>query len=189
VQNKTRTALLALAALALPAAAAAQTTPAPQHQHPAPAPAPAPSANPQAELQQIQQRLGQLQQQALQDSAVQAAQKKFGDEVMAAMQGLDPEAKNKAARGEALNQEVEAARAANDNAKLNQLAAEAQQLQTYFAGLQQRALALPEIQEKRKAYLAVLLARMNQIDPQAQALVDRMEALRNPAPAPAPGSN
>lgn len=184
MQNKTRTALLALAALALPAAAAAQTTPAP-HQHPAPAQAAAPAANPQAEIQQIQQRLGQLQQQASQDVGVKAAEEKFGADLMAAMEQLDPQAKTKAARGQALNQEVEAARAANDNAKLNQLAAEAQQLQAYFTGLRQRALALPEIQEKRKAYLAVLFAKMNEIDPQAQALVDRLEALRNPGAAPA----
>jgi DNA repair exonuclease SbcCD ATPase subunit len=181
VQKKNRIVLLALAALALPAAVSAQTTPAP-----APAPAQQPAASAQAEIQQIQQRLAQLQQQALQsDSAARAAEATFGADLMAAMQQLDPTTQAKAARGEALNQEVEAAQAANDNARLTALATEAQGLQAFFAGLSQRALATPEMQEKRRAFLAVLLARMNQIDPQAQALVARLETLRSGGAAPA----
>ena len=112
-------------------------------------------------------------------AAVKAAEEKFGAEVMAAMQQLDPTAATKIARGQALPAEVEAARAANDNARLNALATEATELQNFFNGLRQRALATPEIQEKRKAYLAVVLAKMNEIDPQAQAMVDRLTALRN----------
>jgi len=181
VQKKNRIVFLAFAALALPAAVSAQTTPAPAP----PAPAQQPAANPQAEIQQIQQRLAQLQQQALADSAVKAAEATFGADLMAAMQALDPTTQAKVARGEALNQEVEAARAANDNARLTALATEAQGLQTFFNELRPRALATPEMQEKRRAFLAVLLARMNQIDPQAQTLVTRLETLRGGGAAPA----
>jgi len=180
VQKKNRIALLAFAALALPAAAAAQQTqPAPATPAAPAAPAQQPTAAPQAEIAQIQQRLAQLQQQAGQDPAVKAAEEKFGADLVAAMQQLDPAAAAKVARGQALPAEVEAARAANDNARLNALATEAAELQTFFNGLRQRALATPEIQEKRKAYLAVVLAKMNEIDPQAQSLVDRLTALRN----------
>ena len=180
MQKMNRTVLLAFAALALPAAAAAQTAPAPAQ------PAPQqPASSPQAEIQQIQQRLGQLQQQALADSAVKAAEATFGAELMAAMQRLDPTTQAKIARGEALNQEVQAAQAASDNAKLTALATEAQGLQAFFNDLRPRALATPEMQEKRRVFLAVLLARMNQIDPQAQALVTRLETLRGGGAAPA----
>jgi chromosome segregation ATPase len=182
VQKKNRIVLLALAALALPAAASAQTTPAPAQ------PAPAPAANPQAEIAQIQQRLQQLQGQALQDSAVKAAEATYAADRMAAMQKLDPTTQAKVARGEALNAEVEAARAANDNAKLTALATEAQGLQAFFADISQRAMATPEMQEKRRAFLAVLLAKMNEIDPQAQTLVTRLETLRSGGAAPAPAA-
>ncbi|HEU4451703.1 MAG TPA: hypothetical protein VFR81_01550 [Longimicrobium sp.] len=181
MQKKNRIVLLALAALALPAAASAQTTPAPAQ----PAPAPAPAANPQAEIAQIQQRLQQLQGQALQDSAVKAAEATYAADRMAAMQKLDPTTEAKVARSQALNAEVEAARAANDNAKLTALATEAQGLQTFFADISQRAMATPEMQEKRRAFLAVLLAKMNEIDPQAQTLVTRLETLRAGGAAPA----
>jgi hypothetical protein len=175
VQKKTRTVLLALAALALPAAAAAQT-------QPAPAPAPAqPAASAQDEITQIQQRLGQLQQRAMQDPAVQAAQATFTAEVMSAMERLDPAAKEKAARAEAIKAEVAAARQANDNTKLNELAAEAQALQAYFAELRPRAVALPEIQEKRKVFTEALFAKMTELDAEAPRLVARLEELRKPA--------
>ncbi|HEX5727083.1 MAG TPA: hypothetical protein VFX98_16520 [Longimicrobiaceae bacterium] len=168
MQKSTRIALLALAALALPVGAAAQDAPQPA----------APASPVQAEITQIQQRLGALQQQAVQDSAVQAAQAAFEAALFAAMERLDPTVKEKTARGEALQQEVAAARQASDNAKLNALATEAQQLQAFFTGVQRRALATPEIQEARKAFLSVLLARMTQIDPEAEKLVARLEELR-----------
>ncbi len=47
----------------------------------------------------------------------------------------------KSARAQVLSQEVAAARAANHNAKLNQLADEATALKAYFDALRPRALA------------------------------------------------
>ena len=60
----------------------------------------------------------------------------------------------KSARAQALSQEVAAARAANHNAKLNQLADEATALKAYFDALRPRALAQAEVQQARQAYLA-----------------------------------
>lgn len=175
---KNRIALLAFAALALPATAAAQQTAPAAPQPAAPAQA-APAAPAQSEVTQIQQRLAALQQQAVQDPAVKAHSDALETALAAALAQVDPAATGKLARVEALKAEVEAARAASDNAKLNQLAAEATELQAYFQQLRPRAMALPEVQEKRQAYVAALFAKMNEIDPQAQALVARLEALRN----------
>lgn len=169
-----RTTLLALAALALPVSVSAQQSP-PATPQPT---APVPAAAAQAEMAQIQQRLGALQQQAMQDSTVQAAEKQLGADIQAAIVRLDPAAQAKMARAEALQADVEAARAAGDNAKLNELASEAQALQVYFAELNPRVMALPEMEEKRKAFMGVLLTRMNEIDPQAQVMVNRLQELR-----------
>ena len=73
----------------------------------------------------------------------------------------------------------DAARAANDNARLNQLAAEANHLQAYFQSVQPRALALPEVQAARQVYLQRLFAKMTELDPQAQTYVDRLTQLRS----------
>lgn len=173
VQKTTRIVFLA-AALALPATSAAQQA----------QPTPAPAAPAQDEIARIQQRLAQLQQRARQDPAVKAEEEAFDAYMRAAMERLDPTAKEKSDRAESLKAEVEAARAASDNAKLSALAAEAQGLQEFFGGLRQRVLTQADVQEKRKAYIQALFARMSELDPQAQALVARLEELRSGASRP-----
>ena len=173
MQKSTRIAVLAAAALALPVVAHAQTT--------APAQPAAPAAaatDPQAEMAQLQQKLGTLQQQALQDPGIKLAQDSLTAVLNTAMAKLDPAAPAKVARATALQGEVAAARTANDNAKLNQLATEAQELQAYFAGLQPRALALPEVQAARQAFTVRLFDKMKQLDANAQQYVDRLTQLR-----------
>jgi hypothetical protein len=182
VQKGTRTALLAFAALALPVGAAAQEA---QPQPQAPASAAAPAA-PQNEVQQIQQRIAALQQQAMQDPSVKTAEATFEAELLAAMTAADPAVTQKAARAEAMKQEVEAARQAGDNARLQALATEAQQLQAYFNPLRQRVLQQPDIQQKRQAFLAVVFEKMTQLDPQAPTLVQRLQELRNGGAQAAP---
>ena len=171
MQKTTRLVLLAAAALALPAAAHAQTTP-------APAPAPAAPAAPAAdEAAQLRQKIGALQQQALQDPALKPAQDSFNTVVTAAMGRIDPAAPAKLARASTINAEVEAARAANDNAKLNQLATEATALQSYFTTLRPRAMQDPQVVAARQVWLTRVLEKMKQIDPNAQQYVDRLTAL------------
>jgi hypothetical protein len=172
VQKTTRIALLAAAALALPAAATAQqTTPAPAQ--------PAQAAPAADEATQLQQKLGALQQRAMQDPSLKAATDSFNAVLQAGMARVDPQAAAKSARAQAIQGEVTAARAANDNTRLNQLAAEANQLQAYFQNLQPRALALPEVQAARQTYLARLFAKMTEFDPQAQSYVERLTQLRS----------
>ena len=171
MQKTTRIALLAAAALALPPAARAQTTPAAP---PAPAPA-APAAADEAA--QLRQKIGALQQQALQDPALKPAQDSFNTVVSAAMGRLDPQAPAKLARAQSINADIAAAQAASDNVKLNALATEATALQTYFAGLRPRAMADPEVVAARQVFLGRVLEKMKQIDPNAQQYVDRLTAL------------
>ena len=141
-------------------------------QESAPAAAEAPS-----ELQQLQQRLGELQTQANQDPAVQAA---FA-EVNAAMVAADPEYGTLTVRAQAIPAEVEAARAASDNAKLNDLAAEVTALNASLAAARQRASANAEVQAKTNAYRTVLLTKMVEIEPNTQQLIARLGELTRPA--------
>jgi type IV secretory pathway VirB10-like protein len=174
VQKNTRIAFLAAAAaLALPAATRAQTQPAPA---PAP-PAPTAPAAPANEAEQLRQRIGQLQQQALQDPSLKPAQDSFNLVVSAAMGRLDPAAPAKLARANSINAEAEAARTAGDNARINALAEEATALKTYFDSLRPRAMADPQVVAARQVWLGRVLDKMKQIDPNAQQYVDRLTAL------------
>jgi hypothetical protein len=174
VQKTTRLALLAAAALALPAAARAQTTPAPAPAPAAPPAQPAPAAD---EAAQLRQKIGALQQQALQDPSLKPAQDSFNTVVSAAMGRIDPAAPAKLARAQSINADIAAAQAASDNVKLNQLAAEATALQTYFAGIRPRAMQDAQVVAARQVFLARVLEKMKQIDPNAQQYVDRLTAL------------
>ena len=169
-----RPSLFALALAAAPAALAAQEAPAaPQQQTPA-----------QAEMQQIQARLQQIQQRVLQEPAFQAAQDSVGTEMTATMERLDPTYRAQVARAEALKAEVTAAQTAKDNAKLNQLAAEATQLQQGFAAARQRAVQDPAMAARIKTFQERIVARMTEVDPQTQTLLARLQELRGAA-APA----
>lgn len=175
MQKTTRLALLAAATLALPAAARAQTTPAAPA---APAPAPAAPAAPADEATQLRQRLGALQQQAMQDPALKPAQDSFSTVVNAAMVRLDPaQAPVKIARAAVINSEIEAAQAAHDNTRLTALATEAPALQSYLASLRTRANADPAVQAARQVWLTRLLEKMKTIDPNTQQYVDRLTQL------------
>ena len=173
MQKTTRIALLAAAALALPAAAHAQTTP-----PPAPAPAAPPAAAaPADEAAQLRQKIGALQQQALQDPTLKPAQDSFNTVVSAAMGRLDPTAPAKLARATSINADIAAAQAASDNVKLNQLATEATALQTYFAGIRPRAMADPQVVAARQVFLGRVLDKMKTLDPNVQQYIDRLGAL------------
>ena len=101
------------------------------------------------------------------------------------MERLDPTFRAQAARAEALKAEVTAAQAAKDNAKLNQLAAEATQLQQGFASARQRAMQDPAMAARIKSFQERIVAKMAEVEPQTQTLLARLQELRA-APAPQP---
>ena len=178
---------LALFTAATPFAAAAQETPGAQ---PATASPEQPSAPPTAEeVAQLRQRLSTLQQRAKEDSAVEAANEAFNAEVLAAMQRLDATAAARTTRASAIQTEAAAARAAGDNARLAALAEEAKELQAFFAALRERAMALPEIEAGRQAYIAQLFAKMTELDPEAPGIVARLDQAREARSAAPPAES
>ena len=142
----------------------------------APASPATPSTAPAApsEADQIQARLVQIQQRAMQDAAVVAS----AAEVNAAMEAADPEYRALSQRAEQLKAEIATAQAAQDNAKLRELAAAAQKLQGEAVAIQGRISANAEVQAKTTAYRNVVFQKMMEIDPQTQALVAKLAQLR-----------
>ncbi|HEX8394730.1 MAG TPA: hypothetical protein VF665_20465 [Longimicrobium sp.] len=175
MQKMTR--LLVAAALALPCSLAAQATPA----------APPAQAAPQAEMVQIQTRLAQLQDQALQDTALVAAGEALNRDLMAAAASLDTAAAGRIARAETLGLELQAAQIARDTVKLAALTTEAEALSTYFEQLTPRVMALPAMAAKQQAYVDRLIAVMTRLDAQVPTLIARLDQLRG-VPAAAPGN-
>jgi phenylalanyl-tRNA synthetase alpha subunit len=158
--------LAALAALALPAHVAAQET------------TPAPAAQPAAdEAAQIQQRLQAIQQRALQDAALQQRQAAIGEEVVATMGRLDPTFSARAERAQAMQADIAAAQQAEDNARLHELNAEAQELQQAFATARAQAMQDEQVQASLQAFQGEVVAKMIEIEPETETLLARLAEL------------
>jgi hypothetical protein len=147
-------------------------------QEAAPAAAPESGAAAPSELQQIQARLTQLQQQALQDPSIKTAQGEILAAIQEAAGRVDPGYAGYAQRAQSLPADVAAAQAASDNAKLKLLADEAKQLQQNIAAAQAKAREDAAVKAKLQEYTVKLFTKMVELDPEAQKLADRMAELQ-----------
>lgn len=129
------------------------------------------------EIQQIQARLGPVQDQAMQDTSLQRERRQVTDAVREAMIAADPAIAQRMARLEAIVAEAQEAQQAGDGERLAALVAEARTIQEPLARAQAAALDRPEIEARVSAFRGRLRARMVQIDPSSEALLDRLEAL------------
>ena len=103
-------------------------------------------------------------------------------EIATAREAADPEFKTLAQRAVSIQADIAAARAAQDNAKLRELATEVTQLNTNLVAARARADQSPDVQAKNTAYRTALLRKMVEIDPEIQQLITRLNALRQAAP-------
>lgn len=165
----------AAALVVAPSSLAAQAEPAAQAAGTAEAAAAQPA--PPSELQQVTARLGQIQQRAMQDPQIQSASQELNATIQAAMGRLDANYATMAERAVTLKADVAAAQAAEDNARLHELAAEAKELQAGIAAARDKAMADPEVKEKVEAFKVRLFEKMVELDPEAQTLVQRLTEL------------
>lgn len=114
--------------------------------------------------------------QAREAPAVQAAEEALEAAIRSAMMRLDAGFTAREARARDLRDEVASAREAGDNARLNLLAGEAEQLRSYFSGLRQRASTDPALVAARQRLDDAILARMTELNPEAPALIARVRA-------------
>lgn len=137
------------------------------------------AANPQimekvTEIQEIQAELEPINQKALEDQELAAQVAAVQADIESAMRKEDPELIQ---RMEQFQQEVAAAQAAGDQAQIQALMTRAQGLQREMQALQAKVFQKPEIRERMEAFEAAHRARMIEIDPEAEALLDRMDEL------------
>jgi DNA repair exonuclease SbcCD ATPase subunit len=174
---------LALALLVAPATLRAQ--------EPAPATEPAPveengvdeaaTAQMQAWLAEIQELNGRLQdvrQAALQDAELSAAQEAIGARVRAAMEEADSTLVTSMTRLQSLQAEAEAAQQQGNGARLEELGAEAREIEERFAAAQQQALSQPELSAEVQAFQTRLQAKILELEPEAPQLIARFQELQ-----------
>lgn len=129
------------------------------------------------EMRQIQAELEPVQQQALQDQAIQQEQQAVADAVREAMVAADPENGPRLDRMEAIVEEARAAQAAGDSKKVAELTSEAAELQPKVEAAQAEALAKPEIEARVAQFQENLRAKMIELNPAAKDRIARLQAL------------
>jgi len=131
-----------------------------------------------AEFQQKQAELEEIRNQAVQASEdLQAMQMAIQDQIEEAMRAIDPEMDDIIEQLQAMEAEAQAAQQAEDMERLQALMTEAQALDGRLQQAQAQALERDDIQESLEEYQDVLMAEMLQIDPEAEQLLDEVEAL------------
>lgn len=126
------------------------------------------------EIQEIQQQLEPIQQQALEDETLASQLQSLQQRVDTAMREESGEAMD---RMESLQEEMQEAQAAGDQERMQALMTEGQGLQQELQATQAEVMARPEIQGPVEEFEAAHRARMIEIDPEAEELLDRFDEL------------
>ncbi len=132
----------------------------------------------QQELQQVGQKVIQLRQQALQDSAIQSEQDKLQVEIQTKMVSIDSATTQRLDRIKAITQEFQQAQQSQDTAKIQSLMAEYQQLTQKNQAVEMQAMQDSELAAELDSFRTNLIQRMNAIDPKADSLISRLQALQ-----------
>lgn len=129
------------------------------------------------ELQEIHQTLQSLQQQALADAELAATQQELGSEIQLAMAEIDPSIEERLSRMQALESEAATAQQEGNVERLQTLMQEASGIQEHFAELQEQVLQEPTFAAKLSTFQEQLQQKMLQLNPEAEAQMDRLREL------------
>ena len=162
------------AALMIPAALQAQAA------RPASARAAAPAASAeanarawQAELMQIQSRLQAAHNRVMQDAQLRGRQEALMRDVKAAMQRADPGLDALAQRVQTMQADAASAQQRGDRARLQQLNQQLGPIQERFMRAQQQVMQQPAFRDRASALERQLHARMLQVEPETDRLLER----------------
>lgn len=129
------------------------------------------------EIQQLESELTPLHEKAMQDTALLQQRDEVRAAVREAIVKADPANGQRIERLEQLMTEAQAAQAAGDTAKIAALTTEAQQIGPQVQAAQEQAMETPEIEARLEAFENSLFAKMTEMDPTAQARIDRLNEL------------
>lgn len=130
-----------------------------------------------AELQQIQQELGAIQQQALARPEIQGQRDSLETRLRDEMREVDPEAPEKMDRAEAIGNEFEAAQAAGEEEQARELALEHQEIQSSLETTQRQVLETEEMSTALASFQENMVQAMNDVDPRTDSLMARADAI------------
>jgi len=130
------------------------------------------------EMQQIQQRLAGLADQAFErNPELQQEVDRIDEFVGRVMQEIEPSAEQDIVRLRALETELQTARDAQDTPRMQALLSEGARLVERLEETRATALARPDVAARIQAFQARLMETMTGIDPEAPRLLQRLEQI------------
>ena len=142
------------------------------------------------EYQELQQHLGQLQEQAIQENGELETRRTAIDEMlMTAMIEINPETEAHIARLEVLGEEAIVAQRAQNAEALQPLMAEAMGLRSELEDAQAQAIEREDVQAEIQSFETDLMVKAVEIDPEATELRARIEELAELLSVGGPGDS
>lgn len=126
------------------------------------------------EARRLHRRLEEIQRTALDDPEITSAQEELGSQIKAAMERIDPTLERGMERLQAMAAEVAVAEQKGATKRVEELTAEAQEIEMQFQAARDRAFAAPEIAAGIERFQERLQARMLAIDPDTERLLSRL---------------
>jgi hypothetical protein len=127
-----------------------------------------------AEYLEINQKLQQVQQQALMDENVAQQAEGYSSFIDAKLKELDPRAGDLVDQREKTIDDIQAAQEDGNFEKIQELQQVYEQVSQELRPYLQQTMEDPEVQERRNEFEEVLIAKMEEIDPQTVTLFNRM---------------
>lgn len=131
-----------------------------------------------AEMRQLQKRLSSIQQQAMQDSALQAQMQDVQALIDSTIRAMSPQAAQQMEQLDSIRGQLQAAQSQGDTARLRSLIMEAQKLQKALQKVQSRAMQQEDVAAAIKSFQNALREQMRQVDPAADSLIERADSLQ-----------
>jgi hypothetical protein len=142
-----------------------------------PMPVPAEAQQLIMEMQQIQNQLRPMQQEALRDPELQVAGDSLGARIREAMEEVEPATPDLIERLSELMEELETAQAAQDQERFERAIDEAQEIDQILQLAQAQAIELPDVSARVEAYEARVHRKMISDNPSAEGLLVRLDEL------------
>ena len=129
------------------------------------------------EYLEINQRLQQIQQQALQDESVAEIAENYSNFIDSKLKDLDSQAADLIDQREETIDEIESAQEEGDFESIQQLQEDYERITQQLQPFMQEAMQDEEVQERQRELEQVLIAKMEDIDPETMPLLNRMQEL------------
>jgi hypothetical protein len=132
-----------------------------------------------AELKQVQSQIEPIQQEALADPELQAEQAALGEQIQTAMADVNPDMPQQMQRLQELAAEAESAQSEQDQARIGEILTEARDIEVALQDAQAQALQRPDLAPRVQAFQQKVQAKMVEVDPAANDLIQRMGELES----------